>query len=226
MSEMSAEEEDDAAKILQGLSEAVSRISSRLSSIEERLGRIENSSTQGYRVIENTRTVPEGQGELGGQSKSRRAGGGIETVTRVPVCDICGGRLGENFTICGCGRKVCEEHAIQYGYENVCVKCLIETVPLTKRAYKVLVAITNGINGFLTKKKVARLARVDKKDVKAAMQELTQLGFIAKRGWFLFGRNEATDMGINAVGVFRKVYGDDEDVVLFDVELQSYLGGR
>jgi len=220
MIKMSRKENRDITKILQTLGETVSQFSSRLSDIEERLGRIENS--QDSKLIENSRTVPEEQGELGGQSLSRSAGGGIERVARIPVCDVCGTRLDENFTICGCGKKVCEKHAIQSGPRSLCVECLIDAVPLTKRSYKVLVAIANGVQD---KKTIAKLARISKEDVKVALTELAALGFIAKTGWFIFAKNEAADSGIHAIGMFRNVYGGDEDVVLFDLELRSCLTG-
>jgi len=66
------------------------------------------------------------------------------------------------------------------------------------------------------------VTRISRDRVKRSMEELKERELIKKEG-FLFPRLFVTDMGMEAIGVYRQVYGGDEDISQFDVELREMI---
>ena len=195
-------------RLLEDLKERISRVERRLSNLES------------GRIIFDERKVVGNQGEIEGKRYIELPGGGIAKEISVPVCDFCGKKL-DSFYICvECGKKVCDECAIRHRNRNLCVECLKRELPLEKREYKVLVAVANGITCV---RKISRVTRIGKKGIKLIVEGLRKRGFIEKEGFFLFSNLYTTDSGLEAISAYRQVYGMDDDVLQFDLELREML---
>jgi len=167
------------------------------------------------------RTVAESARHLGGRTIYAAPAGGIQREIRVLTCDTCGRRMEEEFIICqGCERKICNSCAIRYQNTHLCVNCLGNHIPLTKQAYKVLVAIANDVTDVRT---ISKITKIVKDDVVNWRNSLLALGLVVKRGILFFSEVCITDSGLDAIGAYRQVFGEDGDIIQFDIELRRCL---
>jgi len=196
-------------RLLEELNERISRIEGRLSKLESE------------RVIFDERKVVGSEGELEGKKYLALPGGGIAKEVSVAVCDVCGKKLDDFFVCVNCGRKLCDDCAIRHRNRHVCLECLKEEIPLTKKEYKILVAVANGVTNV---GEVSRVTRIRKESVKRGVEELREREFLEKEGFFVFSKLFVTDLGMEAIGVYRQVYGGDDDIEQFDLELREFLG--
>jgi len=198
--------------------EAISlRLDARISELENRIDR---SNAQSKLLDE--KLVVEKEKLLGGRSISTSPSGSIERVRRLPVCDICGHSLkpDEEFTIClSCGKKLDSKCSISYENRIFCFECLRAKVPLTKRSYKVLLAVANEITSIAS---ISDMSRMEKKDVRASIAELLDLNLMVKKGISIFSTLHMTDKGLEALAAYRQVY-TDEDVLQFETDVQKNL---
>jgi len=207
-------------RVVQALEQMLTQFDTRLNRIEDRLNQLESSRN----IILDERRVTERAGQLGGRTLYSSPAGGIQREIRVLTCDACGSRMEEEFIICqGCGRKLCDSCAIAYQNTNLCVNCLRNLIPLTKQAYKVLVAIANEVKDV---RAIPRITRMVKDDVVNWRNCLLVLGLIVKKGVSIFSEVCITDNGLDAIGAYRQVFGEDDDIIQFDVELRNYLVER
>jgi len=207
-------------RVVQSLEQMLAHFDTRLNSIENRLGQLESNRN----IILDERRVAERPGHLGGRTIYSSPTGGIEREFKVLTCDTCGRRIEEEFIICQeCGRKLCDSCAISYQNTNLCVNCLRNVIPLTKQAYKVLVALANEVQDVRT---ISKITRMIKDDVVNARNHLLALRLIMKRGFSIFSEVRITDSGLEAIGAYRQVFGQDDDVIQFDIELRNYLAER
>lgn len=188
----------------------------------EKLGDIEKKIDQNQTrvMMEETTTIAD-EGEWGGKSYFQQAAdGGIIKQIRIPVCDICG-RRSENFNSCTqCRKKICPDCSIMYLNRIFCLDCLQELLPLTKQEYKVLMMISCGINDSHL---ISSVTRIKREEVGACKQRLKVKGFIKVSGFLFFTETEVLEKGIEALNVYSRVYGKEEDVLKFESELRRVL---
>jgi hypothetical protein len=216
---MSDEGDERIERVLRALDQTISQLNKRLTDIENRL-----NQQQGRSPIMEERKVPDEQGLLGGKVFFTNQAGGIEKEVRIPVCDICGRSLSESFFVCqNCTRKLCQKCVISYSGQTLCLECLRQQVPLTKRNFKVLVAVANGLESSAT---ISQLVQIKRDEAEQSLQELHGLGLIGEKGLAIFSHIYATDKGLEAIAVYSQVFGRDGDVIQFNQELRSLLAER
>jgi aldehyde:ferredoxin oxidoreductase len=94
-------------------------------------------------------------------------------------------------------------------------------LPLSKKSFKVLVSIAHEVTDIET---ISGLTKISKGEVRACFTELSELGLIAKRGASIFSKLQVSDNGMEAIGAFHRVYGQDDDTIQFKAELQKHVG--
>jgi hypothetical protein len=214
-----SETEKESVDLWQMIEQVLLKFDNRLKDIENRLSQIETKN----QTLLNETQVPEEPRLLGGRTISLLPSGTLERTIRLPVCDICGRRLQEEFVVChSCGKKLCEKCIVAFDNRNYCLECLRNILPLTKKSFKVLMAIANEITCIET---ISDLTRMSRAEVRECISELLQLQLIAKKGASVFSKIQATDNGMEAIGVFSRIYGEDQDTVQFEVELKEHSGG-
>jgi len=210
-------EENQPGNIWQMLEAILLRLDDRVLELENRINQL-----QGSQKLLDEKLVVEAEKLLGGRSISTSPSGAIERIKRLPACDICGHslKLEEEFAVClGCSKKLDSRCSISYENRSFCFKCLMAKLPLTKRSYKVLVAIANGITSITS---ILKISGIEKEDVRESIGELLNLDLIAKRGISIFSALRITDKGLEAIAAYRQAY-TDEDVVQFEAEIQKNL---
>jgi hypothetical protein len=184
----------------------------------ERLNRIESRLTQleSGRIILEEREIPSAKGEIKGKTYLQTPDGGVIKEVRIGICDACG-RRGEEFNICvSCGHKLCEGCSVSYRRKIYCRDCLSELLPLTKEEYKILLGISKGIT---TISELNKLTKIRKAEVRAYIESLTEKEFIEKASFLFFSNMKVLEKGLEALTVYRQVYGRDEDVIQFESEV-------
>lgn len=202
------------------LDQAFSSFRGRLDQIEDRLTKIEqrgNALLQERHVIEEPKL-------LGGKSVGTSASG-IERLVMVPVCDVCGERIrldDEGFSACPrCRRKCCNNGSCLVSYNGIhlCSICLRETLPLSKKAYKVLLALSQKVFEIKT---IANLSGIKKEEVRSTIDQLRNRGLIMRQGVIPFSVDKLAEDGHVALTAYRPLYGVDDDTVTYEDELRNH----
>jgi len=176
-----------------------------------------------FKLILYERKTTADIGEFEGKVYLSTPAGGVIKEVRVPVCDWCGGE-NDNFSVCvGCGRKLCKSCSVVYRARIYCPECLSSILPLSKREFKVLIALAEEIRDCNT---IAELARMSKDDVKSCIEGLAEKGLIDIRGFLVFKRVTVLDRGLEAISVYRQIYDRDGDVAAFQASLEAMLNER
>jgi len=202
------------------IEQALSKFDARLKGIENRLSQVETGQ-----ILMDEQHAPAEIGQLGGRTLSTSATGAVRRDVKVSFCDVCGKRIEEeNLTLCySCGRKLCDKCLIKLSADFLCVECLKDRLPLSKKEFKVLVAITNEIVRI---GEIEKITKIVEDDVRSAVSNLLLLGLLRKKGISIASRLEVTHDGLEACGAYRAVYYTDEDVTRFYDEMASYLGEK
>lgn len=203
------------------LQQTLSQVNSRLIELESRLSQLETGQ-----ILMDEQHAPAEIGQLGGKMLSTSTTGSVRRNVRIPFCDVCGKRIKEeNLTLCYfCGRKVCADKClVKLGVEFLCVECMKERLPLSKKEFKVLVAITNEIVRI---SEIEKITKIVKDDVRSSISNLLFLSLVRKKGISIASRLEVTHEGLEACGAYNAVYNADEDVTRFYDELASYLSEK
>jgi hypothetical protein len=221
MKDKEANSKISSTDIWQIIEQVLSKFDSRLKEVERKLSQIEAQQPQ--RILNETH-VPESPHLLGGRTLSTSASGSLERLIRLPVCDICGKRLNQDFIVCfSCGKKLCEKCIVPFDNKNYCIECLKEIIPLSKKSFKVLVSIANEVTDIET---ISDITKISKGEVRACFVELSELKLITKRGASIFSKIQVSDNGMEAIGAFRRVYGEDNDAIQFEADLQRHVGNK
>ena len=217
---------DDNARrnVWQVLEQVLARIDNRLTQVESRLSQLENQNERPQTIFSEKHVV-EAAGLLGGRELlTSPVDNRIMRVTRQPVCDSCGKALKideKEFSIChSCGRKLCQQCGIKYTNTHYCVDCLRRLLPLNKGSYKILVAVANEVTRASI---ISELTKMPRKNVESCLTELLNANLTVKKGVAIFSKRSVTDLGLEAIAAFREVYGSDDDIAQFDLELRGYL---
>ena len=214
--------EDRLPRILGIIDQNMSQLNNRLTEIENRISTMEPSRQESSTIL-SERQIPAERGQLGGRTFSTSATGGIERLIHLPTCDICGTRLEEQFVLCRCGKKACSDCVVKHESETLCINCVKERLPLSKKCFLVLVSVANEVDNV---KKISRLTKMSRDDVHASLNELLRLDLVAKEGFSIFRKNCVTDNGMAAIDLYRAIYGSDSDITHFDAELRTELLGN
>lgn len=204
-------------RLLRAVDQGLSQLNRRLTELENRLGRTE----QERNVVIEERKVPDRVGQLGGRTFLTNQAGGIEKEIRVPVCDLCGRAIQGGFYSCrACGRKLCTRCVVSYSGQTLCLECFRQTLPLTKRNFKTLAAVANGLE---TPAIISQLVQIKRDEAEQSLQELRGLELIGEKGLAVFSHIYATDRGLEAIAAYSQVYGRDGDMIQFDQMLRNSL---
>jgi len=211
--------QEDLTRTLETLQQTLSQVNSRLIELENRLSRVETGQ-----ILMDEQQDPAEIGQLGGKTLSTSTTGTVRRNVRIPFCDVCGKRVEEDdLTLCySCGRKVCSEKCLVKFDAFLCVECLKEKLPLSKKDFKILVGVTNDL---VKVSEIEKVTKVPKDDVGVAVSNLIDLGLITKKGISIASKLEVTDEGLEALSAYRSVYGTDEDVVRLLNELEKISSG-
>ncbi len=194
------------------------RLLERLKDLEKKV-----DQNQTHVIMEEISTIAN-EKEWGGKSYLRQpTDGGIIKHIRIPVCDICG-RSSDQFSSCTqCKKKLCPDCSIIYLNRVFCIDCLQELIPLTKQEYKILRAISYGVHDTNS---ISSVTRINQEEVCLYKRSLKERGFITIRGFLLFTETQLSEKGVEALSVYDKVYGKEEDVAVFDSELRRFLSEK
>lgn len=202
---------DDLTRLLKRLNDKIDRMEIRLSEIG--LGKI---------VLDEQKVIAK-EGELEGKTYASTADGGLIKQTRIPVCDFCGVKS-EDFNTCtSCHRKLCHNCGTLFQNKIYCADCLNEILPLTKQEYKSLTAIANDLKGI---DKIALATKIKKDLIVECKKNLEKKGLVRSKGFLFFKEIEVSDEGLEAIAAYRQVYGNEEDVTLFEEELRRLLSEK
>lgn len=181
----------------------------RLDEFEERIRRLETGQTN---IILDETAIAESEGLLGGKTLAS-VSGSIKKFIRLPVCDSCGRRLGEDFTLCSkCGRKVCDQCVITLNAKSLCPQCFSETVPITKSDAKVLLCFACGMRRG---EAISEITGLSTREVRSSKLKLMQLELMRKRGVSFLAKVELSEQGREAAEALRRIYRKDRDFAKF-----------
>lgn len=205
----------NAWQVLEGI---LNRLDERLKELENRLNNLEKVQTTPDVIMDETHIPEQRKGILEGKRISNSQGI-IERVMTLPVCDVCGLRLGEKFVVCpSCGKKLCDDCSINFDNRNFCLACLRNRINLSKRLFLVLQSVANDIGKVKT---ISELAKIPKNEVRACFEELLALKLIERRGISILAKILVTDDGMSCISAFKQVYSSD-DVTQFYSELRRF----
>lgn len=208
--------------------ETLSQLNTRLGNIETRLNHMEAQRER--QVVLNERRSIDSSG-LGGREISADSQGTIQRQILIGKCDTCGRRLfdDEAFKICtSCGQRLCaspSKCSVTLSNGNtVCLRCLrTRFFPLTKSLFKVLICVANDIQSADA---ISKIVHLDKKAVADALTTLNSIGSTIRRGVLLFTSHRIQGLGLEAIGLYRQIWGEDYDMLVFDAELRRHLSQR
>jgi len=171
------------------------------------------------RTILEEHAVAERHGLLGGKEIASSAEGQIERLTYVPACDFCGRHPLTEYSICrSCGGKLCSRCGIEFCGRHYCRGCLIELLPISRNTFKVMLCI---MHEKASASKISSLTRIPKQDIRLCLALLSEMKLVETKGLSVFSRQELTAEGVEAVAVFRRVYGADEDMQELETSLNE-----
>lgn len=220
---MDERKEDEKVNSWQLIEHALSRLDVRLDEINTRLNQLEQG--QNHRTILDERRVIDRSG-FGGRETSTTPSGTIERRIMIGICDVCNERLfdDEAFKICSsCGKRLCLSPKCSVNYENktICAHCLRTTfLPLPKSQYKELVSVSNKIQ---SPKTISKITHMQKEIVEKDLVKLESLRLVEKKGIFIFSGYHVTEKGLQAISLYRQIYGSDFDIHVFDQELKKHI---
>jgi hypothetical protein len=206
-------------ELVRVLEEAFTGFRRRFDQIEDRLARMEQ---RGNTLLRETQVVEEPK-LLGGRSIGTSAAG-IERFVRVPACDVCGDgiKLGEGFSACPrCRRKCCKNDKclVSFNAIHLCSICLRETLPLSRKEYKALLALSQKVVKIKT---ISNLSGIKKSEVRSIIDQLRNRNLVIQHGIIPFSINKVVEEGFVALTAYRPVYGEDSDMATYELELQSH----
>jgi len=210
-------EESSLTGMLEVLEQTLSQMNSRLTELENRLNQVETGQ-----VLMDEQHIPAKTGQFGGKTLLTSTTGAVQREVRVTFCDVCGKRSEEEgLALCYvCGRKVCADRClVKLGANFLCIECLKGQLPLSKKEFKVLIAIANEITNIYS---ISNVSSIEKDRVRASIARLLHFNLIVKRGVSIFSTLQITDEGLEALAAYRQVY-TDEDVAQFEAAIQKNL---
>lgn len=174
------------------------------------------------RILMDERKIVTNDRELEGKTYIQTEDGGILKEVRVPVCDVCG-RQNDQYNSCtGCRRKLCRDCSIRYMNRIFCLDCLQELLPLTKKEYKVLLAVQYGLD----KNKIEEAMRAKAEEVNKCFKSLREKCYIETKGFLFFHEAKILEKGIEALETYRQVYDKEEDVLIFQEDLRRVMSAE
>jgi hypothetical protein len=189
------------------------QLNNRISEVELRLDRVE-----GNRIIFDERKIMAREREIDGKTYFSTPNGGILKEVRIPFCDVCG-RKEEDFNICtSCHHKICNSCSISYRNQIYCKYCLSEILPLTKEEYKVLLGIFHGLK---TIEELNKVTKIKEAEIRACIESLTKKEFIENSSFLFFFDVKILEKGLEALTVYRQLYGREEDVIQLESEVMA-----
>ncbi|MEM3368488.1 MAG: hypothetical protein QXP88_00115 [Thermoproteota archaeon] len=82
-----------------------------------------------------------------------------------------------------------------------------------------MIAIANNIELNV----VSDMAKMKDDEIKECAKSLIEKQLIEKRGFLFFYKIVILDRGLEAINAYRQVYGNEEDVIIFEEEMRRFL---
>lgn len=191
------------------------RILEKLGEIELRLQRLEDMPISNE-IITEERTEVAGEGELDSERVSR-VNDSVVTTKRITMCDYCFGKI-DQLSLCKkCGKKLCENCAIDFRNEIICLQDLRETHPISRQVFKVILMIANGITG---ERDMNEVSGIPMDEMKGIVDFLRDSGYVTTS--FLGGKR-LTDLGTEAFYAHSQVLGGKDDMKDLDGRIEEYV---
>jgi hypothetical protein len=163
------------------------------------------------RALIEEHAIAERRGMLGGRSIRLNRNGELERTSWVLACDFCGLFPLRELVVCRkCKARLCEDCTNWLDGRPYDRACLMEILPVSVNSYKTLICLEAGIE---SPSKISELTRISKEDVKASLAHLKELKLVEAKGMLAFLERKLTADGVRALAVYRKVYGNDDDVL-------------
>lgn len=173
----------------------------------------------GDRPVIEEHTIAERRGMLGGRILETTAEGKLQRTVLVATCEGCGLYPLDSFVMCvSCHRRLCSDCSVKMNGIPYCRPHLMEILPLSRNGYKVLMCVEAGIDDAA---EIHEITKIPKDDVKASLSFLIERKLISTSGLFAFLRREITADGMQALSVYKNVYGNEEDAKQVEEELSE-----
>jgi hypothetical protein len=155
-------------------------------------------------------SIVEPRGALGGKRLEFGPDGILKKTVFLVACDSCGHHPLNEFLICkSCRGKQCNDCVTKYDGRPYCRSCMMQMIPITADAFKILVCIESDVNSI---GKIAELTRIGKDEVRNILIHLTTLKLVKTKGILAFTERKITADGIRTILAYGKFYDKDEDV--------------
>lgn len=192
-----------------------------LRSLDNRLSRLEPGQQRNRTPFMKTIKAPSPYLEV---SEKMLTEDGLQTNTTVPFCTVCHRSLeGVHYVCHHCNRVLCADCVVIVNNRAHCEDCVREFhVDMSRRDYFVLISLANGLKDYET---IAKTVSATKEDVKDSVTCLlsSNLVSIDNKCLGLLYDYQLTDQGLIAIQLYRRIYGKEEDAVLFGQNLRTIV---
>jgi hypothetical protein len=167
---------------------------------------------EGRRLVEE-HVIAERRGMLGGRALETTEEGKLQRTVFVATCERCGRYPLDTHVVCfSCRARLCEDgpQSCSHRWNGVpyCRRCLMEVLPLSRNGYKILLCLEAGVDNAA---EIHEITKISKEEVKASLSFLIERKLISSSGLFAFLSREITADGMQALSVYKNVYGNEED---------------
>jgi len=171
------------------------------------------------KIIDEERIEIAGEGELESTTTSRNEKDGYSVETkRVPICDYCLKKLGDDFSLCfKCRKKLCERCSVDFRNKIICPQDLRSIFPLSRESFKILLLIANSIENVGA---INKITKIQKKEVREKLRFLLEAEYVDRHHFWGFC---VTESGLEAIHAYSQVFGGAGDMIQLDEEIKRFV---
>ena len=142
-------------------------------------------------------------------------------IKKIPVCDYCGKKLGDDFSICKiqrCKRKLCSKCSIQdFRNQTICPFDLRTIHPWSRPTFKIALLVANCIDNEGV---IHKITRIPKKEVKEKLIFLQEYGYVDRHNFWGYCISE---IGLEAIHAWSQLFGGTSDMIQLDEEVKQFV---
>jgi len=147
-----------------------------------------------------------------------------EEIVHVSICKVCSRAFSDTEipVICArCGHYAhaeCSNRFQMTVWDNLCI---IETIGVDKRAFKVLYGLIKGYR----KSRIRKAAAFSKSEIEDIVTSLVRSNFLSRKKFLFFNIDEITYQAHEVFPVLENIYCNEEDVQAYIQELETQSFG-
>lgn len=168
-------------------------------------------------------SLAEPKGMMGGKRIESGSEGKLRKTVFVVACDACGHYPLNEFLMCkSCRGKLCNDCFTKLDGRPYCRSCLMELLPITSNAYKILLCIDSDVSSVHG---IADVTRIGKDEIRSSLAHLTAIKLVKTKGILAFAERKITADGLRALVAYNKFYDKDDDVNELKQNLEEAANG-